>query len=65
MQRFDSPVTARIEANDYADYFRIELLYRTGLAQDAHNPVLLANYAQLFYLYINKEGHEWRVGSGG
>ncbi|KAL6967655.1 hypothetical protein U1Q18_033463 [Sarracenia purpurea var. burkii] len=50
LQRFVSPVTARIEADDYADYFRTELLYQTGLAQDASNPVLLANYAQFLYL---------------
>jgi hypothetical protein len=51
MKRFVSPVTAKIEAdNDYAEYFRTELLYRTGLAQEPSNPLLLANFAQFLYL---------------
>ncbi|XP_059660850.1 uncharacterized protein LOC132307180 [Cornus florida] len=50
MQRFVSPVTTKIEAEDYADYFRTELLYRTGLSQEPNNPLLLANYAQFLYL---------------
>ncbi|GMP89620.1 hypothetical protein CsSME_00041111 [Camellia sinensis var. sinensis] len=50
LQRFVSPVTAKIEADDYADYFRTELLYQRGLAQDPNNPLLLANYAQFLYL---------------
>lgn len=51
VQRFVSPVTAKIEGDDdYADYFRTELVYQTGLAQDPENGVLLANYAQFLYL---------------
>ncbi|KAK7850466.1 uncharacterized protein LOC111985897 [Quercus suber] len=51
MQRFVSPVIARIEAdNDYADYFKTGLLYQVGLAQDPNNPLLLANYAQFLYV---------------
>lgn len=50
MQRFVSPVTAKIEADDYAEYFRTELLYQTSLAQDSNNSLLLANYAQFLYL---------------
>lgn len=50
MERFVSPVTANIEADDYADYFRTELLYQTGLAQDPNDPLLLANYAQFLYI---------------
>lgn len=51
MQRFVSPVRAQIEAdNDYADYFRTELLYQMGLVQDPNNPLLLANYAQFLYV---------------
>ncbi|KAB1210661.1 hypothetical protein CJ030_MR6G009101 [Morella rubra] len=50
-QRFVSPVTAKIEADDdYAEYFRTELLYQTGLAQEPSNPLLLANFAQFLYL---------------
>ncbi|XP_057514162.1 uncharacterized protein LOC130795897 [Actinidia eriantha] len=48
--RFVSPVTAKIDADDYADYFKTELLYRTGLTHDPSNPLLLANYAQFLYL---------------
>lgn len=50
MQRFVSPVTAKIESDDYADYFRTELLYQNGLVQEPSNPLLLANYAQFLYL---------------
>ena len=50
MQSFVSPVKAKIEADDYADYFRTELLYQIGLAQEPNNPLLLANYAQFLYL---------------
>ncbi|KAA8543752.1 hypothetical protein F0562_022071 [Nyssa sinensis] len=50
MQNFVSPVTAKIEEDDYADYSRTELLYQTGLAQEPNNPLLLANYAQFLYV---------------
>ncbi|OMO90499.1 RNA-processing protein, HAT helix [Corchorus olitorius] len=51
IQRFISPVTAKIETDaDYEDYFRTELLYQTGLTQEPNNPLLLANYAQFLYL---------------
>lgn len=50
MQRFVSPVTAKVEADDYADYFRTELLYQTGVTREPENPLLLANYAQFLYL---------------
>ncbi|KAK3026293.1 hypothetical protein RJ639_040981 [Escallonia herrerae] len=50
MQRFVSPVNVRIEEEDYADYFRTELLYQTGLIHEPNNPLLLANYAQFLYL---------------
>ncbi|KAL2236612.1 uncharacterized protein LOC105165171 [Sesamum indicum] len=49
-QKFVSPVDARIEADDYSEYFRTELLYQTELAHDPNNPLLLANYAQFLYL---------------
>lgn len=45
-----SPVTARIEPDDYADYFKTELLYRGALAQDPSNPLLLTNFAQFLCL---------------
>ncbi|KAG8371482.1 hypothetical protein BUALT_Bualt13G0092800 [Buddleja alternifolia] len=50
MQRFVSPVDAKIEADDHSDYFKTELLYQTGLAQEPNSPLLLANYAQFLYL---------------
>ncbi|XP_010521930.1 PREDICTED: uncharacterized protein LOC104800724 [Tarenaya hassleriana] len=50
MKRFVSPVEARIEEEDYADYFKTELLYQTGLSQEPNNTLLLANYAQFLYL---------------
>ncbi|KAM7522089.1 hypothetical protein LguiA_011991 [Lonicera macranthoides] len=50
MQRFVSPVTAKIETDDYEDYFRTELLYQMGLLQEPSNTLLLANYAQFLFL---------------
>ncbi|KAG5515132.1 hypothetical protein RHGRI_036241 [Rhododendron griersonianum] len=55
VQRFVSPVTAKIEGDvDYPDYFRTELVYQTGLAEDPDNCVLLANYAQFLYLVAHE-----------
>ncbi|CAA7036663.1 unnamed protein product [Microthlaspi erraticum] len=48
--RLVSPIIARIEVDDYANYTRTELLYKIGLAQEPSNPLLLANYAQFLYL---------------
>lgn len=50
MVRFVSPITAKIESDDCVDYFRTELLYQTGIAQEPNNSLLLANYAQFLYL---------------
>lgn len=50
MKRFVSPVTARIESDDYAEFLRTELVYQTGLSKDPNNTLLLANYAQFLYL---------------
>ncbi|XP_027335433.1 uncharacterized protein LOC113849613 [Abrus precatorius] len=50
MKGFVSPVMARIESDDYAEYLRTELVYQTGLSQDPRNTLLLANYAQFLYL---------------
>ncbi|WCJ29238.1 Tetratricopeptide repeat (TPR)-like superfamily protein [Euphorbia peplus] len=49
-QRLISPIKVEIEADDYADHFRTELLYQTGLSKDPNNSLLLANYAQFLYL---------------
>lgn len=45
-----SPIIARIEVDDYANYTRTELLYKISLAQEPNNHLLLANYAQFLYL---------------
>lgn len=50
MQKFVSPVTVRIETEDFEDYFRTELLYQTGLTQEPNSSLLLANYAQFLYV---------------
>ncbi|BAT88384.1 hypothetical protein LR48_Vigan09g120800 [Vigna angularis] len=50
MKGFVSPVMARIESDDYAEYLRTELVYQTGLSQDPNNTLLLSNYAQFLYL---------------
>ncbi|XP_031123014.1 uncharacterized protein LOC116025804 isoform X1 [Ipomoea triloba] len=47
---FVSPINAKIESDDYTDYFRTELMYQTGLAQEPNNSLLLANYAQFLFL---------------
>ncbi|KAL7082024.1 hypothetical protein ACP275_14G075000 [Erythranthe tilingii] len=53
MQKFVSPVNAIIQADDYSDHFRTELLYQSELAQEPNNPLLLANYAQFLYLVLH------------
>lgn len=50
MKRFVSPILVKIEADDYIDYFRTELLYRSVLLQEPNNSLLLANFAQFLYL---------------
>uniref|UniRef100_A0A2P2KT61 Uncharacterized protein n=1 Tax=Rhizophora mucronata TaxID=61149 RepID=A0A2P2KT61_RHIMU len=50
IQRFVAPITAKIEQDEYANYFRTELLYQMGLSQEPNNPLLLSNYAQFLYL---------------
>ncbi|XP_019167863.1 PREDICTED: uncharacterized protein LOC109163568 [Ipomoea nil] len=50
MMRFVSPINAKMESDDCVDYFRTELLYQTGIAQEPNNALLLANYAQFLYL---------------
>ncbi|KAL1222045.1 hypothetical protein V5N11_025503 [Cardamine amara subsp. amara] len=48
--RLVSPIIAKIELDDYANYTRTELLYKIGLAQEPNNHLLLSNYAQFLYL---------------
>ena len=56
MKRFVSPVTAKIESDDYAEYLRTELVYQTGLSKEPNNALLLANYAQFLYLVARDYG---------
>lgn len=53
LQKFVSPVTAKIEAEDYVDHFKTELHYQTNVAQEPNNVLLLANYAQFLYLVVH------------
>ncbi|GAB2274455.1 hypothetical protein Dimus_009225 [Dionaea muscipula] len=54
VSRFVSPVTANVEEiDDYADYFRTEMVYQVGLAKDPNNTLLLANYAQFLSLVLH------------
>ncbi|KAL2898741.1 Adenosine monophosphate-protein transferase Fic [Bienertia sinuspersici] len=50
MAKFVSPVNAKIEADDYENYFRTDLLYQTAVANQPANVLLLANYAQFLYV---------------
>lgn len=50
MKRFVSPIKANTESDDYADYFKTELLYQISLQREPNNSLLLANYAQFLYL---------------
>ncbi|XP_057728631.1 uncharacterized protein LOC130944356 [Arachis stenosperma] len=50
MKQFISPVTAKMESDDYAEYLRTELVYQTGLSKEPNNSLLLSNYAQFLYL---------------
>ncbi|KAJ7959791.1 Tetratricopeptide repeat (TPR)-like superfamily protein [Quillaja saponaria] len=50
LQKFVSPVSAKIQQEDYTEYLRTELQYKKNLFQEPSNPLLLANYAQFLYL---------------
>lgn len=52
MMRFVSPINANMEADDYSDYVRTELIYRLGLSLEPDSCILLANYAQFLYLVV-------------
>ncbi|KAF9598787.1 hypothetical protein IFM89_031455 [Coptis chinensis] len=53
MQRFVSPVEAKIEPEDFSNFFRTELKYQQAVSQEPNNPLLLANYAQFLFLVIH------------
>ncbi|XP_061999735.1 uncharacterized protein LOC133717101 [Rosa rugosa] len=50
VQQFVSPVTVNLEADDYDCYFKTDILYQMGLAQEPDNTLLLSNYAKFLYL---------------
>ncbi|GMH30563.1 hypothetical protein Nepgr_032406 [Nepenthes gracilis] len=50
LQQFVSPVTVEIEADDYVEYHRTDLLYQIGVSEEPNNPLFLCNYAQFLYL---------------
>ncbi|KAM6597334.1 hypothetical protein CsatA_007858 [Cannabis sativa] len=50
IQKFVSPVNAKIESDNYEEFVRTDLVYQMGLSQNPSNPLLLANYAQFLYL---------------
>ncbi|GKU93318.1 hypothetical protein SLEP1_g6921 [Rubroshorea leprosula] len=50
INRLVSPLTVKIAPDDYADYFRAELVYQAALLDEPNNPLLLANYAQFLCL---------------
>ncbi|KAJ0101398.1 hypothetical protein Patl1_06556 [Pistacia atlantica] len=47
---FVTPITVKLEPEDYVDYFRTDLLYQMGVAEEPNNSLLLTNYAQLLHL---------------
>ncbi|GMH12232.1 hypothetical protein Nepgr_014073 [Nepenthes gracilis] len=53
VQRFVSPLAAKIEDDDYADYRKTEFVYLTGLTREPNDPLLLANYAQFLQLVLH------------
>ncbi|CAI9106951.1 OLC1v1006203C2 [Oldenlandia corymbosa var. corymbosa] len=52
MQSFVSPIHAKIDEDDYVDYFHTQMMYQTVLDREPTNTLLLANYAQFLYLVI-------------
>ncbi|CAJ2640261.1 unnamed protein product [Trifolium pratense] len=54
MKKFVSPVSAKIDSDDYAEYLRTELVYQTALSQEPNNVLLLANYAQFLYIVTHE-----------
>ncbi|XP_009344571.1 uncharacterized protein LOC103936461 [Pyrus x bretschneideri] len=56
VQQFVSPITVNVEPDYHEHYFRTDLLYQMGLAQDPHNALLLSNYAQ--FLHVVARDHD-------
>ncbi|KAI5670520.1 hypothetical protein M9H77_10884 [Catharanthus roseus] len=55
LQRFVSPISVELEADDYdsSDYIRIDIKYQIALSQDPNNPLLLCNYAKFLLLVVH------------
>lgn len=49
-KHFVIPVTVKLQPDDYVDYFRTDLLYQMGVAEEPNNSLLLSNYAQFLHL---------------
>nr|XP_028960769.1 uncharacterized protein LOC103455109 [Malus domestica] len=56
VQKFVSPITVNVEPDYHEHYFRTDLLYQMGLAQDPHNALLLSNYAH--FLHVVARDHD-------
>ncbi|XP_009350878.2 uncharacterized protein LOC103942416 isoform X2 [Pyrus x bretschneideri] len=56
VQKFVSPITVTVEPDYHEHYFRTDLLYQMGLAQDPHNALLLSNYAH--FLHVVARDHD-------
>ncbi|XP_050209013.1 uncharacterized protein LOC126659722 [Mercurialis annua] len=46
---FVSPVSVEIEAEDYVEFYRTDLVYQMGIAENPGNTLLLSNYAHFLY----------------
>eukprot|EP00897_Mesotaenium_endlicherianum_P006852 jgi/Mesen1/6195/ME000032S05486 len=50
IRRLVSPVSVEMEPDNYVCFDRTELQYRSAIADDATNPMLLSNFAQFLYV---------------
>ncbi|RVW81289.1 hypothetical protein CK203_038128 [Vitis vinifera] len=55
IQRMVSPVGVELEADDYIEYFRTDLLYQIRISEDPNNPLLLCNYGQFLRLFARDQ----------
>lgn len=50
MQRFVSPISVKLEPDNYLCYDRTNLHYQQAISAEPDNPLLLSNYAQFLHL---------------
>ena len=55
IQRMVSPVGVELEADDYIEYFRTDLLYQIRISEDPNNPLLFCNYGQFLRLFARDQ----------